>query len=673
MSKPIAPGDDVGDETDDGVAIGIDLGTTYSAVACVDETGKPYCIPNLDGDMLTPTAVLVDDHDIVIGREAVIAAATEPEAYAECFKRDVGAPVYRRGVRGVHVPPQILSAMVLEQLKGDAERRLGNVRRAVITVPAFFDEARRKATQDAGRMAGLEVLDIINEPTAAALAYGCQHGLLDANVEAGEPSAASPTRILVYDLGGGTFDVTILEIAGNTFRAIATDGDVQLGGKDFDERIVQHLAERFIEQHGIDPRTDARDAAQLWMDAQRVKHTLSQRSRTTAVVFHAGVRCSVEITRDQFEQLTRDLLERTETTTSLVIRDAGLSWNDLDRVLVVGGSSRMPGVTQMLQQVTGRQVDCSLSPDEAIAHGAALHAAMLTRKPTATLPKIDLVNVNSHSLGIRGIDPSGRRVNAIMIPKNTPLPCKQIKSFSTAEQDQRSVKVIVLEGESHRPEDCIELGDCVIRDLPPGLPKGTKIEVTYRYSSDGRVAVAARIPETRQSAHVDIRRTADVELDDLDSWRKRLLAPVSEESEEAPSLATGTPPAVISTPDLGSLLRRLDQLYMKVGDAAVRIALPPNLQRTQSSAQQTQAAYRAAAAALKKAEEANQDPATRSDAVRLGAAVAKARTKCEQSKTRAEFSCLVLGRECVQAGYLPSQAKESGEEIASLRQQIDSA
>jgi molecular chaperone DnaK len=652
----------------DGPAIGIDLGTTYSAVACVDDTGKPYCLPNLEGDMLTPTAVLVDDHAIVIGREAAMAAAMEPDDFAECFKRDVGSPVYRRGIRGVHVPPQILSAFVLEQLKSDAERRLGSIQRAVITVPAFFDEARRKATQDAGRMAGLEVLDIINEPTAAALAYGCQHGMLDAN----GATSDGPTRILVYDLGGGTFDVTILEIDGNKFRAIATDGDVQLGGKDFDERIAQYLAEQFIEQHGIDPRSDPRDAAQLWIDAQRIKHTLSQRSRTSAVVFHAGVRLNVEITRDKFEELTCDLLERTETTTSQVTREAGLTWDDIDRVLLVGGSSRMPGVTQMLKKATGHDVDCSLSPDEAIAKGAALHAAMLTQQGATKVPQIELINVNSHSLGIRGVDmQTKRRINAIMIPKNTPLPCKQVKIFTTAEQNQRSVKVVVLEGESHRPEDCIQLGDCVIRDLPEGLPKGSKIEVTYRYLPDGRVAVSARMPNTRQSAQVKIQRSDEAELEDLESWRQRLTSSnaIEPESGSPPQAAA---PTTTDKSDLGSVLRRLDQLYMKVGLAAVRTAVPSNLQKAQQSAQENQAAFRAASAALDKAEKDNQNPPTRADAVRFGAVRAKAKTKFEQMESRANFSCLLLGRECIQNGSIPKAVKEHAAEIKSLRARLES-
>ena len=577
----------------------------------MDELGKPFSIRNQDGDLLTPTAVFVDDEDIVIGREAVNASVIEPDAYADCFKRDVGSPVCRRGLCGVEVPPQVLNAFVLERLKSDAERRLGPIKSAVITVPAFFDEVRRKATQDAGRLAGLEVLDIINEPTAAALAYGYQHGLLNLDQDANQSKAC----ILVYDLGGGTFDVTILEVAGTVYRAIATDGDVQLGGKDFDERIVEYLAERFIEEHGVDPRSDPRDASQLWVDAQRAKHTLSQRSKTSTVVFHAGLRLSVELTRRQFEQMTRDLLDRTETTTSLVVREAGLSWSQIDRVLLVGGSSRMPAVAEMLKRVTGKEVDCSLSPDEAVAHGAALHAAMLTRKEHPTFANCQLVNVNSHSLGVRGIDnQTRRRVNAVMIPRNTPLPCKLAKIFTTVDDDQRSVKVVVLEGESHRPDDCIQLGECVIRDLPPGLPAGSKIEVTYSYEPDGRVSVSARIPQTRQSAHVEIRRANSVELEDLNSWRRRLL---SDDTKEGSSVELSDP---------GSVLRRLDQLYAEIGNAAVRGPVPNALQNSQATAQKAMAAYRAAEAAHKQAAAAKNAETSSAEIIRLSTQIAKCKS-----------------------------------------------
>ena len=247
--------------------IGIDLGTTYSAVAYLDETGRPTTVLNNVGEILTPTAVLFDGEDLVIGKEAAKCSVMSPELFAECFKRDMGASSFRQVINDVQIPPEILSGFVLQRLKNDTERKLGAVTEAVITVPAFFDEKRRRATQLAGELAGLKVLDIINEPTAAAIAYGYQQGFLTSNQG---PSKAQ--RILVYDLGGGTFDVTILEISGDIFKALATDGDVRLGGKDFDERIVNHVAEEFAKEHGVDPRSDLEDCAALWLEAQQAKH-----------------------------------------------------------------------------------------------------------------------------------------------------------------------------------------------------------------------------------------------------------------------------------------------------------------------------------------------------------------------------------------------------------------
>lgn len=634
------------------LAIGIDLGTTMSAVAAVDKHGKPFTIPNQDGDLLTPTAILVDQQ-VVVGREAINASVMEPNAFAECFKRDVGAPVFRKGVCGVEVPPQILSAFVLDQLRQDAERRLGPVRHAVITVPAFFDEGRRKATQDAGRLAGLDVLEIINEPTAAALAYGFQRGQLNLD----DRTNAERMRILVYDLGGGTFDVTILEISGNQYCAIATDGDVQLGGKDFDARLVEYLAEAFIREHGNDPRSDPHDASQLWIDAQRVKHTLSHRSKTSTVVNHAGSRSNIIVTREIFDQLTCDLLDRTETTTSLVVREAGLSWDQIDRVLLVGGSSRIPAVAEMLVRLSGREVDQSLSPDEAVAHGAALRAAMLTNVRQGILRDCKLVNVNSHSLGVRGIDNhTGRQVNGIMIPKNSPLPCQVTKRFTTIEENQRSVRVVVLEGESHRPEDCIELGDCVIRDLPVGLTKGSQVDVVYRYDENGRVAVSARIPSSRRSTSVEIRRSNNVDLEGLESWRTKLLSREGDVADTEPC-------------DPGSILRRLDDLYARIGNAAIKVQATDPLVHVHRSAKQAIVQWQDANASLQRAVA---DKKTASDSDSLAALctqIDQRKLKLEQTRTQAKFACVVLGRECVKHQLVPVSVNAVSAEALKLRQQ----
>ncbi|MBI2477277.1 MAG: Hsp70 family protein [Planctomycetia bacterium] len=501
--------------------VGIDLGTSYSVLAYLDQAGRPITIPNSAGDLLTRSAVLIEDDGLVVGDEACKNAIDSPDSYAELFKRDMGSDFYCRPLRGQRVPPEVLSGFVLERLKKDAEARLGPIRDVVVTVPAFFDELRRKATQDAGRLAGLQVLDIINEPTAAALAFAYQCGLLNPSNAVTGPELR---RLLVYDLGGGTFDVTILEIAGESLRTIATDGDVCLGGRDFDERLVNDRANKFLAAQGMDPRSDPQDALQLWRDAEDVKHSLTERTKTTVACFHAGIRMRMDVTRAEFEGLTRDLIERTRSTSSLVLKQAGLRWEQIDRVLLVGGATRMPMVSEMLLQLSGKEPDRSVSPDEAVAQGAALYAGMLTRQAASgTGPAYRLTNVNSHSLGVVGTHAqTGRKSNVILIPKNTPLPHHAAKTFKTSEDDMRSIQVSVLEGESNRPEDCVALGKCMVRDLPPGLPKGTEVIVEFHYEANGRLSVLSRVPRTRQSAQVQIVRQRQDELQSLAAWRTKL-------------------------------------------------------------------------------------------------------------------------------------------------------
>jgi len=641
--------------------VGVDLGTTYSVVAHVDDLGRPVTVLNDVGQLLTPSAILIDEHDIVVGREAARASVVEPDSYAECFKRDMGGGVYHRKVHGVDVPPEVLSAFVLERLKKDAEQRLGPIRQVVVTVPAFFDETRRKATQDAGRLAGLDVLDIINEPTAAAVAYGHQHGFFGPS----QPNPPTgPTRVLVYDLGGGTFDVTILEIEGQQFRALATDGDVRLGGKDFDERLVEHVAERFVAEHGVDPRSDPQDAAQLWLDAEEAKHALSKRTRAMITISHAGIRMRTEITRDEFEDLTRDLVERTETTTSLVVKEASLDWSRIDRVLLVGGSSRMPMVSDMLQRATGKEPDQSASPDEVVAHGAALYAAMLMDQGARSgIAQCELQNVNSHSLGVVAIDrQSRRRTNVIIIPKNTPIPCDVTRTFSTAKANQRSVMVPVVEGESERPEERFALGECVVRDLPPGLPKGTPVQVEYRYAANGRIAVSARVPQARQSAQVEIIRQQNRDLEDLDTWRARLSGVDARQGSVFASAGS------VDLSDRSSILRRLDALYGQIGRAALDESLPQSLARSQKAARQAATALDKAQVTLREAEGARRSAGGGAEAARFGSELARAKVAWEQAQTQSDFSFLVLGRDCVAAGYHPPGTEREVAEIQTLRE-----
>jgi molecular chaperone DnaK len=354
-------------------AVGIDLGTTFSLVAYLDSAGRPWTIPNAEGDMLTPSVVLFEGSSVVVGKEAVKAAAMEPERIAQFAKRDMGSSVYSKAINGEHLPPEVIQSLILEKLKRDAEAKLGPFTKAVITVPAYFNEPRRKATQDAGHLAGLEVLDIINEPTAAAIAFGVEQGFLTPK---GESTRAE--RILVYDLGGGTFDVTLMDIDGKNCTVLATAGDVYLGGIDWDQRIVGFVAEQFQKKfRAIDPRQNPAGHQRLLREAEDAKRALTARETTTISFEYAGHGMRVPVSRHQFEAMTSDLLERTRFTTRNLLKEAGLGWDAITRLLLVGGSSRMPMVQNMLEQEAGRKVDRSLSFDEAVAHGAAIYAGLM--------------------------------------------------------------------------------------------------------------------------------------------------------------------------------------------------------------------------------------------------------------------------------------------------------
>lgn len=497
------------------VAVGIDLGTTFSVVAYLDETGRPQTLSNAEGDKLTPSAILFEGDNVIVGKEAIKALGTDADDVAQCAKRELGYRMFPRPLGGREYPPEALQAWVLNKLRIDAGRRIGNFRYAVITVPAYFDEVRRKATQDAGYMAGLEVLDIINEPTAAAVAFGYEHGLLK------EGEATRPMTILVYDLGGGTFDVTLMEIHGADYVALATDGDVRLGGMDWDERLVDLVAERFIQQHGLDPRDEPNTRGRLWRDCEDAKRTLSSREKTFIACDFRGQALRVEVTRGEFEELTHDLLERTAFTTRQTLQAAGMTWEEVDRILLVGGSSRMPAVSQMLYNLSGKQPDMSVSPDEAVARGAALRAGLLLAQSQGHKPGFRITNVNSHSLGVAATDPTTkRRRTAVVIPRNTPLPVTAKRIFKTQKSNQKSILVQIVEGESARPDDCSPLGQCVVRDLPPNLPAQTPIEVTFRYEENGRLDVLVSISGTDTVVRHEIIRENSLTPEQLDSWRQ---------------------------------------------------------------------------------------------------------------------------------------------------------
>ncbi len=514
--------------------VGIDLGTTISVIAHVESHGTVTTLPNADGEPLTTSAVYIDGANVIVGRVAKEAAAHTPHKVATFVKRDMGRPQYSREVDGRTFRPETLSGMILRKMKQEAERRIGPIRQAVITVPAFFDDARRKATEDAGKIAGFESVEILNEPTAAALSY-CLESQLNSQTAMVQPQfEGGRLTALVYDLGGGTFDATTIVLESNRIDTLATDGAVKLGGKDWDDRIVEHVAAAFKHAHNLEIPPERRHA--IANKAETAKKLLSQLPVSEIEHFDYDHQLRLTLTREQFEEMTRDLLAQTEVVTNLIVKqsrlrgsDQPLSWSDIDRVLLVGGSTRMPMVSQMLRRVTGKEPDRSLDPDQVVARGAAVFANIIAARGgekldlddnvAAKLDEIGVVNVNSHSLGIEAFSlRKGKPLNAIVIPKNHSLPCAKSRVFPLKKQGMREVKVRVLEGEAPEPDANILLGECVVTDLPANLPAKSPVQVRLSCEPNGRVQVMALDMTSGNYAHAEIKRNAG--LTDADIRRE---------------------------------------------------------------------------------------------------------------------------------------------------------
>lgn len=494
-------------------AIGIDLGTTFSAIAKFDPSGVVMTLMNAEGDRTTPSVALFESGQAIVGKEALKAISTEANSIALCAKRDMGSKVFHQAIENRQYPPEVIEAFILDKLHKDAEAQIGHFSKVVITVPAYFDEVRRKATQDAGYMAGFEVLDIINEPTAAALAFGFQHGILGQN--------SVQENILVYDLGGGTFDVTIMRMCGSEFITLATDGDVQLGGYDWDNRLVDYISDQFVSEFYADPREDVCARGKLWRECEDAKRTLSSRMKATITCDYQGLSKRFEVSREEFEQMTQDLLDRTRFTTTQTLHAAGLEWSEISRVLLVGGSSRMPMVRNMLREVTGKEPDSSASADECVAMGAAIHAGHIISQSQGNPATFKIRNVNSHSLGVIGMDPGTRlpRVG-VLIPRNTTLPVRVGRKYRTQKVNQRSLLVQIVEGESPSPDNCTFIGSCKIPSLPPNLPAGTPVYVMFEYLPDGRLRVGVEIPDANEKVTQEFTRENNLSKTLLDGWRQ---------------------------------------------------------------------------------------------------------------------------------------------------------
>lgn len=468
--------------------VGIDLGTTFSAIAYVNKMGKPEIISNREGERITPSAVLFEDGQPIVGTIAKNASVADPDNVIQFVKRQMGNPDYVFvESTGKEYSPVDLSAMILTKLKRDAETFLGEeIRHAVITVPAYFDDVRRRNTINAGQVAGLEVMKIVNEPTAAAMAYGL------------DKKGAEET-VLVYDLGGGTFDVTVIRIGDKKIEVIATEGDHALGGFDFDNCIMEIFEKTFQQQAGVSLYDDSNTLQDLREKSEAAKKILSSRAKVTQFFTAAGQSQKIELTRDRFEEAISSLLGRTETLLDIVLGEANLTWNSIDRVLMVGGSTRIPAVLDMVKRVTGKEPDISVNPDECVAMGAAIQAAMEAAKTIpkkergqkgARIPDIpEYSDVLAHALGIVILDERQIAVNKVMIPKNTTYPARSKDTFYTAFDDQDEVEVVPLQGDDENPEFCNPLGSAVMK-VPP-RPAGQPIEVTYDFDDNQILWVTA--------------------------------------------------------------------------------------------------------------------------------------------------------------------------------------
>ncbi len=513
----------------DGNTVGIDLGTTYSSLAQLDANGSPISLKNADGKTTTPSVVLLGESGhVVVGPSPERISVESPDNIVEAIKRQMGSKTWSKVYQGKKLTPEFISALILKKLKQDAEATVGPIVNAVVTVPYYFNDLRRKATQDAGRIAGLNVIDIVNEPTAATLAYAWMKGELGRS-EGGKIEKT----IMVYDLGGGTFDVTVVRYTPTHFRVLATDGDVMLGGIDWTNRIVEHVAEQFRRKFGSDPLAHGETRLQFTQECEDAKRKLSSKAQTPVNLYFQGKTLTVAVTRGDFERMTGDLLQRTRDTTELVLQQSGVEVDGLDEVVLVGGSTHMPAVFDMLKSVSRRAPSRELDPDEAVAQGAAIHAAILEARESGgnsrmaqavirRLRNVTATDVNSHSLGVEITDTvdKGKKSNYIMIPRNTPIPHKISQRFQTNVPNQQRIRVRLLQGEVADVGACTIIGDFHITNLPGNLPKGSPVELTYSYDADGRIRADARELTGNREASAEIVRDGGVSDTGLEAFEQ---------------------------------------------------------------------------------------------------------------------------------------------------------
>ncbi len=540
-------------------AVGIDLGTTYSCIAYLNEHGEPVTLPNQEGELSTPSVVLFDQNEVIVGTEALRNAILHPNRVVQNAKRFMGDSSHRWRIDGKPYTPIDIAAFVLKKLIAAAQEQIGPIEHAVITVPAQFSDYQRHATVEAGHRAGLQRVDVINEPVAAALCYVLgTEGLWFSEL-------ADEQRIMVYDLGGGTFDLSLVKYQKNEVSVLASAGDLDLGGIDWNNTLEQAIAKQFRKEFRVDPRQDPESLQFLALEVEQAKRSLTVRPRAALTCQHGGHRKTYQVEQAQFEKLTRHLVEHTAKITQKMLKDKGMGWAHVDAVLLTGGSSRMPMIKNAMKKMSGTTPNKMLSPDQSIAHGATYYAGMLltndkfarsilNERATERLSQFKQRSVSARALGILIRDVhSAQRVPHYLIPAGSTLPASQTQRYGTVVPNQRRVNLQIVESGTANDKPPVKLGECVINELPPNLPEGSEIDVTIRYDAQARVHVEAVAVASGKKAAVEIIRQENMiaqlaadhvseqseSLRELAASRSKTRASAQGEEGSVPSIAEG--------------------------------------------------------------------------------------------------------------------------------------